>query len=155
MFNGSNNLNIDTLETREQTLFNGELTQAVFASSEATWSMFYAVFDKSKLIGSFRNGCLIYKNKKYHFYSLNKSTMNNNPWTSGKIYILPKDKFKPSGTGKLRFDEWICHDPVSPVSGIEVSARDFYFINKVSTHKNNESNVKTRLLYKIRTLRAK
>lgn len=155
VFHGSNHVDIDIFEPREQTLFNGKLTKAVFASSEPNWSMFYAVFDRSKLTGGFRNGCLVYKDKKYHYYSLNKSTMINNPWTSGKIYILPKNKFTPSDTSKLRFDEWICHDPVRPVSQLEVSARDFYYINRVSTHKNNESIVKSWLLYKFRTLKAK
>lgn len=154
VFHGSNNLDIDEFEPREQTLFNGKLTKAVFASAEPHWSMFYAVFDRSKLVGSFRNGCLVFKRKKYHYYSLNKSTLNTNPWTTGKIYILPKNQFKPSDTAKVHFDEWISHDLVKPVGQIKVSATDFFYIKKVSTHKVNESNVKTWLLYKFRTLKS-
>lgn len=153
VFHGSNNLKIDVFEPREQTLFNGELTKSVFASAEPTWSMFYAVFDRSKLVGGFRNGCLVSKNKKYHYYSLNKSTMENNPWTSGKIYIFPKDKFTRTDNGKVHFDEWICHDLVKPLSQLEVTAKDFFYINKVTTHKDNEPLIKTWLFYKIRTLR--
>lgn len=155
VFHGSNNMDIDIFEPRKQTLFNGKLTKAVFASSEANWSMFYAVFDRNKLVGGFRNGCLAYKDEKYHYYSLNKPTMNSNPWTAGKIYIFPKRKFTPSDSGKIRFDEWVCHEPVTPVGQIEVDAKDFHFLNKVSTHKNNESIIKTWLLYKFRTMKAK
>lgn len=153
VFHGSNNLDIDLFEPREQTLFNGKLTKAVFASSEPHWSMFYAIFDRSKLVGSFRNGCLVYKKKKYHYYSLNTSTMNANPWATGKIYILPKNQFKPSDTGRVHFDEWICQELVKPVSQLEVSATDFFYIKKVATHKVKESNIKTWLLYKLRTLK--
>lgn len=155
VFHGSNHMSIDIFEPRKQTLFNGQLTQAVFASTEANWSVFYAVLDRNKLTGGFRNGCLVYKGKKYHYYSLNQSTMKNNPWTSGKLYIFPKNKFKPSDTGKFRFDEWVCHEPVKPLSRLEVGPKDFYYLNRVSIHKNNESTVKTWLLYKIRTLKTK
>lgn len=152
VFHGSNNIHIDTFEPRKQTLFNGELTEAVFASSTARWSMFYAVFDRDQLVGGFRNGCLIYKNKRYHYYSFNELTMNNNPWTSGKIYIFPKQKFTPSDSRRVRFDEWICNDTLRPISQLAVSVSDFYFKDKVSTHLDDESMVKTLLLYKMRTL---
>lgn len=153
VFHGSNNLEIEMFEPRKQTLFNDKLTKAVFASSEPIWSMFYAVFDRSKLVGSFRNGCLVYKNEKYHYYSLNKSTMKNKPWTSGKIYILPRNKFKPADNRNVHFDEWICHEPVKPVSQLSVCAEDFYYINKVAIHMNQEPLLKTWLFYKVRTLR--
>jgi len=155
LFHGSNNSEIDIFEPREQTLFNGDLVRAVFASADPTWSIFYAVFDRSKQVGSFRNGCLIFKNKKYHFYSLNASTMLNNPWTKGTIYILPQDKFKKSDNNIVHFDEWVSHEHVKPIARLEVGIEDFYFRDKVSTHKDNESLLKTWLLYKVRSKRAK
>ncbi len=155
VFHGSNNVEIDIFEPRKQTLFNGNLTEAVFASSNPLWATFYAVFDRSKLVGNFRNGCLVYNDKKYHYYSLNKATQENDPWRSEKIYIFLKDKFTSADNRKIHFDEWVCHDFVKPVSTLEISADDFYYINKVATHSNNESFVKTLLLYKMRTLRAK
>lgn len=155
VFHGSNNAQIETFEPREQTLFNSKPTKAVFASSEPIWSMFYAVFDRSKLVGGFRNGCLVNKKKKYHYYSLNKSTMEKDPWTSGKLYILPKEKFARSDHSKTHFDEWICHDVVKPISELEVHPDDFYFKDQVSVHKKDESLTKTWLLYKFRTSKSK
>lgn len=151
LFHGSNHPAIDEFEPREQTLFNNKLTKAVFASSEPMWSIFYAVFDRSKLVGSFRNGCLVYKNRKYHFYSLNQSTKNNDPWTEGVIYLLPRDSFVQPDHRKLYFDEWISHDHVKPLGKIEVSASDFIFKNKVATHEASEGIIKSWLLYKFRT----
>lgn len=155
VFHGSNNTEIDVFDPRKQTLFNGKITKAVFASTEPYWSMFYAVFDRDKLRGSFRNGCLVYKNKKYHYYSLNKATLRNNPWTTGKIYILPKSKFQLADTRRIYFDEWISHDFIRPIGEIEVREEDFYFINKVSTHQPKDSFVKTLLLYKMHIWRNK
>ncbi|WP_040978778.1 hypothetical protein [Oceanobacillus jeddahense] len=155
VFHGSNNTKIEILEPRVQTLFNGRSSKVVFATADPIWSAFYAVFDRSKLMGSFRNGCLVYKGKKYHYYSLNKSTMEKNPWTQGMIYIFKKDKFTLTDNRRIYFDEWVCYDSVKPVSQLEVSAEDFDYIDKVATHKNNESLIKTLLLYKMRTLRAR
>lgn len=155
VFHGSNNVEIDVFEPRKQTLFNSQLTEAVFASSDPLWATFYAAFDRSKLVGNFRNGCLVHKDRKYHYYSLNKATKENGPWRSGMIYIFHKDKFIPADNRKIRFDEWVCHDFVKPVSRLEISAEDFYYLHKVATHSNNESIIKTLLLYKKRTLRSK
>lgn len=78
--------------------------------------------------------------------------MENNPWTNGTIYILPKVSFSRSGNGKVHFDEWISHEPIKPLGRLAVTVDDFYFKDKVSTHKDNEPLMKTWLLYKLRTL---
>lgn len=152
VFHGSNHCNIERFEPREQTLYNNERATAVFATTEPIWSIFYAVFNRSALIGSFRNGCIIGRNQKYHYYSINESTMKNNPWTDGMLYILPKDKFHMSGHGKVQFDEWICNEYVTPIGKISVSLSDFYFLNKVAVHKDKESLFSTWILFKARTL---
>ncbi len=152
VFHGSNYRNIERFEPREQTLYNNELSTALFATTEPIWSIFYAVFNRSALIGSFRNGCIIGRNKKYHYYSINKSTIKNNLWTDGMLYILPKDKFYMSGQGKVHFDEWICNEYVILIGKISVSLSDFYFSNKVAIHKDTESLFRTWIFYKARTL---
>lgn len=152
VFHGSNHKKIDRFEPRQQTLFNNEVTKAVFASADPNWSIFYAVLDRTKIVGSFRNGCVSSNGKRYHYYSLNASTQKNNPWTDGMLYILPKHSFERADQGKTYFDEWISHEPVAPIAKLSVSIEDFYFKDKVATHKDNESLVKTWLLYKARLL---
>ncbi|MGO4542265.1 hypothetical protein [Paenibacillus sp. 2TAB19] len=154
VFHGSNNHNIECFEPREQTLYNGKMTKAVFASSDPIWSIFFAIFNRSRLIGSFRNGCIVGRSKKYHFYSINESTMKNKPWTEGMVYILPKDKFEASGHGKVQFDEWICHEPVMPTGKLKVSMEDFHYRNRIATHKDKESLFKTWIFYKARASRS-
>ncbi len=155
VFHGSNHHNIERFRPREQTLYNNVKTTAVFATTEPLWAIFFAVFNRSSLIGSFRNGCMIGRNKKYHYYSINESTIKNSPWTEGMLYILPKDKFHKSGQGKVQFDEWICPESVVPKGKIRVSVSDFYFLNKVAVHKDRESLFRTWLFYKARTWKGK
>jgi hypothetical protein len=154
VFHGSNNRNIDKFEPREQTLYNSKLTKAVFASMDPIWAIFFAIFNRSSLIGSFRNGCIVGGNNKYHYYSLNESTMKNRPWTEGIVYILPRNRFNKSSQGKVHFDEWISHEPVIPIGKLGVTLSDFYYKNKVATHRDKESFLKTWLFYKARTFTA-
>jgi hypothetical protein len=76
VFHGSNHPDITSFKPKQQTLYNNELISAVFATTEPLWSMFYAVVNRDKMVGNFRNGCIIGRNRKYHFYSLSKSTFN-------------------------------------------------------------------------------
>ncbi|WP_025028922.1 hypothetical protein [Caldalkalibacillus mannanilyticus] len=154
VFHGSNNHDIEIFEPREQTLYNNKLTKAIFASTDPIWPIFYAVLRRDNVVASFRNGCLVHRNQRYHYYSLNQSTIRNDPWTEGMLYILPNQTFFKSGNGRVQFDEWISHEPVAPIGKIPVSVDDFFYHNKVSVHKDGESLWKTWFLYKIRTLRA-
>lgn len=152
LFHGSNHHDIEEFEPREQTLINNELATAVFATAEPFWALFYAVLDRNLLTGSFRNGCLINGDKKYVFYSLNQATFERKPWREGTLYIVPRDKFRRSVRTKLQFDEWISTESVAPIGKISVNSADFYHLNRVAIHKDQESILKTWLFYKARIL---
>ncbi|WP_054025577.1 hypothetical protein [Bacillus sp. FJAT-28004] len=84
IMHGSNHKNIEQFELRRQTLFNGKYVDAVFGTKDGIWPLFYAVFDRSKLVGNFRNACLkVNASSKYYFFSLTSDTMNKAPWRSG------------------------------------------------------------------------
>lgn len=152
VFHGSNNKLIDSFEPREQTLYDGKIAKAVFATKDPIWPVFYAVLEKGKILGDFRNGSLSTNGRKwFHFYSLTKSTILNNPWTSGMIYLLPEHSFLFLGKGVIQFNEWISDMNVSYIAKLEVKPIDFYFLNKVATHRTDESIIKSWLLYKFRT----
>ena len=106
VFHGSNNRHIDRLEPRKQTLYNNQWTNAVFATTDPNWAIIFAVLDRSRLVGSFRNGCIVGRNQTYHYYSLNESTMKNQPWTDGVVYILPRNLFKKSGQGSVTLNDF-------------------------------------------------
>jgi hypothetical protein len=153
LLHGSNNKGITAFEPFAQTLFNGQNTKAIFATKDPIWSSFYAVFNRKSLIGNFRNGAISASGKQnYHFYSLTRQTIQNEPWISGIIYILPEDSFTHVGKGIIQFDEWISKEAVEPLAKLEVKPEDFYFLNKVAYHHTDESIIKSWLLYKMRIL---
>ncbi|MFD0674912.1 hypothetical protein [Cohnella sp. GCM10027633] len=152
---GSNRMNIERFEPREQTLYNGELVNAVFATKDGVWPMFYAILDRSKVVGNFRNGCLRTANDtRHYFFSLTKKTIAQNPWICGTIYLLSSDTFERTHKSRVYFDEWISRQEAKPVLRLEVSAEDFEYRDKISAHKPEESIVTTWLRYKFRTSRS-
>lgn len=149
---GSNHMDIREFETRRQTLFNGDYADAVFASRDGRWSIFYAILDRSKVVYHFRNGCFkASDSKRYYFFSLTQATHDNGPWTDGVIYFLPAEPFVRSTRGRTYFDEWTCSRPVGPVYKLSVGPADFGMFDRVAVHKPNESIVTTWLKYKLRT----
>ncbi|WP_157950999.1 hypothetical protein [Peribacillus acanthi] len=97
---GSNHTDIKVFQPREQTLFNGKPTKAVFASSDALWSTFFAIINRSAYLGSLRNACLTNNTKRgikrYYYFSLSNNFAGNR-WVNGTIYFLPKPLFKRGG----------------------------------------------------------
>lgn len=148
MLHGSNNKVITEFEPRRQTLYNGKYVDAVFATKDGYWPLFFATLDKNKIQGSFRNGCLQTSNgNKYYFFSITQETYFNNPWTNGMIYFLPDESFEKASNGIVSFDEWISKHPVKPIARLEVDPEDFYFFNRITNHKDSESIIQTWVLY--------
>jgi hypothetical protein len=151
VLHGSNNPEIDLFEPRKQTLYSGKMDEAVFATKDPIWSSFYAVFNKSNLIGSIRNGSMSGDGKRnYHFYSLSNRILEPK-WIKGTVYILPQQTFIPVTEGPIQFNEWISRESVKPIAKMNVEPEDFYFLDKVAVHTDRETLAKSWLFYKLRT----
>lgn len=158
LVHGSNTHTIEQFTPKQQTLYNGKLVEAVFASDDGIWSVFYAVFDRSKLVNNFRNGSISAgaSKSRYHYYSFDQLTSKKSPWINGTLYFLPGESFisaakiiNPESKGII-FHEWISDAPVQPIAKLEVKPEDFYFLDKVASHKDRESVLRTWLFYKWR-----
>ncbi|WP_052350679.1 hypothetical protein [Paenibacillus gorillae] len=154
ILHGSNDKEISEFETRRQTRYNGQYVEAVFGTKDGIWPLFYAVFDRSKLSGNFRNACFKVKgNRRYYFFSLTPETIAADPWTDGMIYFLPRQSFDSPSNSLVSFDEWISTTPVAPIAKLEVTSQDFPLKDKVARHRQNEPIVVSWLLYKLRIKR--
>jgi hypothetical protein len=156
LLHGSNHHHIQEFEPRRQTLYSGESVEAVFATRDGIWPVFYAVFDRSKLKGNFRNACFVVnESKRFYYFSLTRETLTVNPWTEGTVYFLPDQTFRKSGEGFIAFAEWVSHSPVKPLTQIQVEPNDFLYISQVAGHNGKESIVTSWLFYKLRVWRNK
>ncbi len=159
LLHGSNSFGIDTLLPKEQTDYAGKPRTAVFATGDGVWPIFFAVLDQVNFRGSLRNGCFVVTGpngteERFYFFSLSDTLWEQQPWTEGMIYVLPRDAFQKTSIGTTRFDEWACEEPVRPLARLPVSPGDFPFLNNVTPHRERESVYISWLCYKMRQKRA-
>jgi hypothetical protein len=155
LLHGSHRAGLESLEPATQTDWNGRPVQAVFATGDGIWSLFFAVLNRAALQGSIRNGCLVLsdphaREERYYFFSVNGASLEAGPWTSGTIYAVPRDTFRPASAGLLRFDEWASPIRASVAAAIPVLPTDFPFLSNVTGHSEAESIYTTWLRYKER-----
>ncbi len=154
LLHGSNHTTIDTLLPKKQTDWNGRPTEAVFASGDGIWPLFFAVVKHAGYRGSLRNGCFVVGDRpgerRYYFFSLNASYQTQQPWQDGVIYILPGATFQKTGSGLVRFDEWVSPQPVRPLARLRVTPQDFPFLHQVAWHEETEKMTTSWLHYKKR-----
>ena len=155
LLHGTKSSTIDALEPREQIDWNGNSIQAVFATRDIFWPMYFALLDRSALTGSLRNGCFLVERtpiqeERFYFFSLDRENIASDIWSDGYVYILPGDNFHPTTSGKIRFDEWASKQSVPVLAKLPVSPADFPFLHRVSGHQESESIFTTWLRYKDR-----
>ncbi|MBN2877807.1 MAG: hypothetical protein JXL85_09185 [Bacilli bacterium] len=150
IIHGSNKKDIKTFQPFKQTLFNGQLVEAVFGTKDCIWPVFFAILDRTKVNKSIRNACIRFKKYICYFFSLSEAYRSINPWTEGMLYFLPSETFESPKKGALRFDEWISYKTVEPVYQLPVSQNDFSFLDRVTYHNPKEPVFKSWFLYKSR-----
>ncbi|QGH35724.1 hypothetical protein GI584_17455 [Gracilibacillus salitolerans] len=141
LVHGSNNPDIEIFEPRNQTLANNKPVKAVFAASDAIWSLYFAVINRSEYQGTLKNLCFSIPTKKevkrYYYFSVNQD-FQGEYWRNGTMYILPKSAFAQGGSR----EEWICQDKVKPLAKISVTPEEFPFLDQVRKHDENMAHVK-------------
>lgn len=160
LLHGSNQKNLEILIPQKQTDYKGDAVNAVFASGDAIWPIFFAILDQKIYKGGIRNACIKIqhnqqKESHYYFFSLEKAGLLQKPWTDGMIYVVSKESFNPTSTGIVRFDEWMSNDPIKILMALHVQPNDFPFLNNISGHQKGESMIKSWLFYKWRLSKLK
>ena len=155
LLHGTKSSEMAVLEPREQIDWNGNPIQAVFATRDPFWLLYFALLDRQVLSGSLRNGCFLIERsssqvERFYFFSVNQEDLQKNIWSDGFVYLLPGDTFYPTTKGNIRFDEWASEQAVPVVAKLPVSPDDFPFLHQVSGHEESESIFTTWLLYKER-----
>ena len=135
--------------------WNGNPIQAVFATRDPFWPLYFALLNRQALSGSLRNGCFLVEHsssevERFYFFSVHQDDLHANIWSDGFVYILPGDTFHPTTSGTIRFDEWASEQAVPVIAKLPVSPNDFPFLHKVAGHEESESIFTTWLSYKKR-----
>lgn len=143
LFHGSNDTTLATLEPRQQVDHRGEPVTAVFATSDPHWATFFAIVDRDSYTDSLRNAGFLVETPsgtvRRYYFSLSRRGLRAGPFSTGALYVLPDASFDPPEVDVVGMDEWHSATSVTPVARIEVHPDEFYFLNDVVGHREDES----------------
>jgi hypothetical protein len=131
LLHGSNDDKIEVFEPREQTTYRGQLTNAVFATPDPIWPIFFAIVDRG-VANSLWNQCLMELPRTRYFFSVGAEP--DRAWTAGAVYLLPGETFgRDEVASELRSPV-----AVEPRAVLPVTKDDFPFAHLVFRHSFSE-----------------
>ena len=129
LLHGAGDGTIEQFEPRRQTDYDNEWTNAVFATDDPIWPIFFAVVNRD-VARSLINGCSRRYGESHYYFSIAADPKDAATWREGWMYVLPAETFSlhPSGP------EWLSPVPVRPLARLRVSPSDFPFLEDVVQH---------------------
>ncbi len=151
LLHGTGDPGIERFEPQRQTDYDNEWTNAVFATDDPIWPIFFATVNRP-VARSLINACSRRYGESHYYFSIGTDPRRADAWRSGWVYVVPRETFRlhPSGP------EWLSPTAVRPLARLRVEPADFPFIDDVVQHTLGEpvgrAVVRATLL---RTLRGK
>lgn len=124
---------IERFEVRRQTDYDNEWTNAVFATDDPIWPIFFAVVNRS-VARSLVNGCSRRWGESHYYFSIGTDPERGDAWRDGWIYVLPRETFRAHRAGT----EWLSPVAVRPLARLRVAPSDFPFLPDVTGHSLGE-----------------
>jgi hypothetical protein len=125
--------------SRDATPFGDQ--QAVYASSDPVWAIYFASLRRGNGLRGTRNASLGIAGERlyprWYFFSLNKEALGEGRFGPETIYVVPREPFlaQPPGYGVLDSAQWVAPDPVRPRFRMKVDPADFPFVHFVVAHR--------------------
>ncbi len=147
LVHGTGNPNIKAFEPRQSDDAHWFGSQnAVYAASDGIWAMFYAILDRPQIPMSINNSAVqidLQPPRDIYFFSVTDTAMQQNPFRTGWVYVLPKQGFSQEPKNQrdgidYQTHHWANLTSVQPLFCIEVTPTDFPFLNQIRTH-NDET----------------
>jgi hypothetical protein len=152
VLHGSQNGDIDEVEPRQAIDVKAfSKQQAIYATTDGIWVIYFAIVDRKKYGMSLFNSCLQVRilpgllTNPFYFFSITQSALVQQPWCEGTVYVLPRQTFEREPAQKamgfkIIFPHWVSPQPVKPLMKLKVNAQDFPFLAKVHGHNDEKLN---------------
>jgi len=146
VLHGTGNADITVFEPRQSNDV-GEFgnRSAVYAASDGLWPMYFAILDRDRYDIGLVNACIRITGmqESYYYFSITASVLQQQPWRTGVVYLLPGDSFEmqPAITldgREIRIAQAASSVPVRPVAKLSVGPEDFPFLDAIRGHDNDE-----------------
>ena len=87
---------IEEFRTRPQRDAHGNPIEALFASDDAIWPLYFAVVRREGNTYGYINWCVHVRDESRYLFSIGRDPQQPEAWTEGWIYVLPGETFKPT-----------------------------------------------------------
>jgi hypothetical protein len=147
-FHGTGDAGIESFEPRQPVDFAPFGDQkAVFATTDPIWAMFYAIVDRERHEITLNNGCIVLLDSSgspgtpHYYFSISRHVLQERPWRSGYVYLLPADTFVEQPPGEYggnaaRVPQLASPVTVAPFARLRVSPGDFPFLAQIRGHED-------------------
>jgi hypothetical protein len=122
ILHGTNQRSIDEFRPRAGFDAYGAPIDAVFASDDAIWPLYFAVVNRTGS-QSYINWCLHVRDEARYVFSIGTDPRSADSWTTGTIYALPRETFRLVPGSR----ELVSEAPVRPRARLTVEPDDFPF----------------------------
>jgi hypothetical protein len=145
-FHGTGDPNIESFEPRHPIDFAPFGHQnAVFATTDPIWAMFYAIVDRDRYELTLNNGCILVMDDEgrpgvpHYYFSITADALREQPWRTGYVYFLPAETFVAQPAGpyagyEARIPQLASPVAVTPFARLQVNPEDFPFLAEIRGH---------------------
>jgi hypothetical protein len=119
--------------------------EAVYATHDGLWAMFFTIVDRDRLRGSIRNDVGVYSSRDgrsitLYRFSIEQRSLAARPFCPGVLYVLSREHFRrlPLVPGGPPSNEWACPTAVRPLAAIPVTPDDFPFLAQIGGHDDGD-----------------
>ena len=146
VFHGSPRDDLTELSTerqsRDATAWGDQ--EAVYASSDPVWAIYFACLRRDGAWTGTRNGSLgavagpLYPRR--YFFSHNRGSASPDRFGPGSLYLLPPDTFVADAplAGVVDTAHLVSHEPVRPLARLDVTPADFPFRERIAYYGDRE-----------------
>lgn len=145
LFHGTSDPSIKSFVPRQPKDANPFGAQnAVYASSDGIWAMFYAILDRNPSFSLLNSALRFLDNggntsEPYYYFSIEQSARTRNAFSDGFVYLLPKQTFERDPMEQLCgrrivVEHWASLEPVEPLALVRIAVSDFPFLQEIRGH---------------------
>ena len=146
VFHGSQRDDLTELSTerrsRDTTVWGNQ--QAVYASEDPVWAIYFACLRRDGGWKGTRNGTMgqaggpLYPRR--YFFLHNRGSASPDRFGPGSLYVLPPDTFVADEpiAGVVDVAHLVSREPVTPLARIDVTPEDFPFRNRIGYYRERE-----------------
>ena len=128
--------------SRDQTAWGDQ--QAVYASSDPVWAIYFACLRRDRGFTGTKNGSMgqpggpLYPRR--YFFLHNHGSASPHRFGPGSLYVLPPDTFVGDEplVGVVDTAHLVSHEPVRPLARVDVTPEDFPFRDRIGYFRARE-----------------